>query len=116
MKTIKIIFICILFSLSSQVFAQNSELKLLTINIYESVDQGYSKIIVTENEKKIEEIQLLKFYYKDLETNQITINKLLLKYRIAGYKLTSETRGSIPLTTAFGTPSVLITTYLLEKE
>lgn len=96
---------------SSKMLAQNNT--LLTINVYESTDKGYNRIIVIENDKKIEETELSPFYYKDLESHQIAANKTILKYRDMGYKIVSEIRGTVG-GTGYIVP-VMITTYRLEK-
>jgi len=87
------------------------------INSYESHDKGYSKIIVTENDKKIEEIGLEAFTAKNFDTNQIEINKVLNKYINLGYKLITSIRGSAPTNNPNATflAVPLVTTYLFEK-
>ncbi len=109
-KVIAFTFVILTCLFLNNVFAQNNS--LLTINTYESADKGYNKIIVIENEKKIEEVELIPFYYKDLESNQITINKILLKYRNNGFKIISEVRGSIALASG---ATIMVTTYILEN-
>ena len=115
MKTIAAVTICVLsILLPSQLFGQNNDKSLLIIRIYESPDKGYNKIIVTENDKKIEQIDLIPFYYKDLESNQIEINKILVKYRKAGYLLISSICGNS--SPAVGSATlVMVTSYLFEK-
>ncbi len=112
MKFISILAICCaLCGLSQSSFAQKND--LLMIRVYESMDKGYNKIVVIENDKKIEQLDLIPFYYKDLESNPIEINKILQKYKKAGYHLVSSTSGSAQVNVA---ASVIISTYLFEKE
>lgn len=84
---------------------------LLTITVYESIDKGYNRIVVVQDEKVAEEIELLPFNHKDLISHQIEINKLILKYRKSGFKLLSEIRGSISNGSGL---AVMVTTYRLE--
>ena len=91
---------------SNNLFAQNKT--LLTITVLESFVSGYNKIIVLENDKKIEEIEMLPFHYKDLDSPLIAINKTIMKYNGLGYEIVSEIRGSIT--------NVMVTTYRLEKK
>ena len=107
-KIISKFALVLFFTICSNIgFAQTQGKSLLNMTTYESMDGGYSKIIVVDNDKKIEEIALAKFYYKDLELNQITINKTLLNYQEKGYKVIAELRGAVGL--------IMVTTYRLEK-
>lgn len=88
-------------------FGQNNG--YLIIRVMESHDKAYCKIIVTENEQKLEVVDLEPLYYKNLEVNQIEINKILDKYIDKQYNLKFMTSGS-------GNQSILVTTYLFVKE
>lgn len=105
---VSIIVLSIITMFSSYSFSQNGE-GYLMIRAYESRDKGYSKIIVTENGEKIEEVELTPIYYKDLATPQIEINKILDKYESNGYELRHMTSGGDGL-------YLIITTYLFKKE
>lgn len=111
MKNITLTFAIAILSIISanDLFGQNDK-GFLIINVYESTDKTYNKIIVTENGKKIEEIPLIAFYYKNQEENQITINNALDKYLNNGYILNNVTKGTIT------NYSVMSTTYLFEKK
>jgi hypothetical protein len=119
MKTAKLFAICILtlfFSHASH--AQSNEKTLLTITIYESYSEEYSKILVLENDKKIEQIRLLGLHSTTLEYNQTEVNKVLIKYRKLGYNLISTVRGSCVMTDGFNAKfplETMVTTYLFEK-
>jgi hypothetical protein len=106
MKLIKVMTLFFLALVQSS-YGQINQKSILTVSILESMDLSYAKIIVTDNEKKIEEIQLDKFYYKDLVSNQIKINATIQKYGNEGYQLVSDTRGQVL--------GVMITTYIFEK-
>jgi hypothetical protein len=106
MKKNILLAICILsFTLSNKVMGQDKG--LFTITVYESQDKAYNKIYVFEGEKKVEDIELVTFYYRDLESHIIEVNKILVKYTSLGYKIVSEIRGTIGYT--------MVTTYRLEK-
>jgi hypothetical protein len=95
--------------LSDKALGQNPTNGFLIINVYESYsDKRYNLIIVTENENKLEEIPLQD--YKNLESNQIELNKVLTKYKNAGYSLNGITRGAV------GATSIMVTTYVFEKK
>ncbi len=111
MKNIILITAIILASSFSCKLAAQTNV-MLTVNVFESRDKAYNRIIVIENDKKIEDIELPEFYYKNLESHQIEVNKTILKYRNQGYKIISEIRGTTQITSAF---PVMITTYRLEK-
>jgi hypothetical protein len=112
MKKIIALAVCILIAaFFNKTAAQNS--RLLTITMYESTDKGYNKIIVIENDTKIEELELQSFYYKNLDSHLIEINKIIMKYRNQGYKIISEIRGTVGGTAAI--VPVMVTTYRLEK-
>ena len=107
-NTILIIILTSIGTISNKLSAQTKT--ELTISVYESVDKGYNKITVIENEKLIEEIDLLPFNYKDISTHQIETNKILNKYRQNGFKLVSEIRGTLSAQWL-----VMVTTYRLVK-
>ena len=79
----------------------------MTITVYESTDKTYCKILVFENEQKLEEIQMPQFNYRNLDSRQNIINQTLLKYMNQGYKRESELMG--------GVSGVMVTTYLFTK-
>lgn len=111
MKTVRTITLlasmCFLsLILPSQLFGQDKG--FLTVKVYESHDKAYHKIIVTGDGKKLDEIDLLPFSYKDLESNQITINRVLDKYSNSGYHLKAST--------AIASGVLLITTYVFGRE
>lgn len=111
MKTAFIIITSIIFInlvTPSYSFGQNSG--YLIIRVMESPDKAYSKIIVTENEQKLEVVDLEPLYYKNLEVNQIEINKILDKYKTKKYSLKYMTSGN------GGNQTILVTTYIFEKE
>lgn len=109
MKSILTLTICFFsFFLS----AQNNDKTILTISMYESIDKGYNKIQVHQNDKKIEEIQLSIFSYEDLGSHQAELNKILYKYKINEFKITSGVRGNITIKSVY---TVMVTTYTLEK-
>ena len=106
------LFITSIF-LSIQVSAQTSGEGYLIITVYESLHPDFTKIIVTENGAKIQEVQLRSVAAKELEANQILVNNTLDKYKKAGYTLLSFSKGSTNIGPgSFG----MITTYILEKK
>jgi len=115
MKTIStLLTICFLTMLPPcKTLAQTYDKTLLTITIYESADKGYNKILVFENTKKLEEIELSPFYYKNLDSHQPVINKVIIHYKQQGFKKESELRGS--LDGHPGASAVMVTTYIFEK-
>jgi hypothetical protein len=100
------------FSLQSS--AQTSGNGYLIIKTYESIDMRFNKIIVTENGKKLEEIDLSRGNMLTAsEANQILINNAFDKYKAKGYKLVQASSGS----QIIGSPTdVLMTTYIFEKQ
>ncbi len=113
MKFIKTLSICILLLISTKLFSQSYNPKLLMIEIHQSSSYIYNEIIVTENSVKLEEIPLSAWNYKHTDSNQITINKTLAKYLSLNYKLISSVRGTIVTQTH---DTIMVTTYLFEKE
>lgn len=115
MKTITLLtalFISSIF-LSVNSSAQDTVNGYLMITVYESMHPDFTKIIVTENGAKIQEVQLRSVITKELEYNVIQVNNVLDKYKKAGYKLLSFSKGSTNIAPgSFG----MITTYILEKE
>ena len=108
--TLTLIFLTILITPSNS-FAQSGG--FLIIRVMESSDKGYAKIIVTENGKQVEVVDLEKHYYKNLEANQIVINNVLDNYATKEYKLKDMTSGGA----GEGIYSFFwVTTYLFEKE
>lgn len=108
------LFITSLF-LSLQLSAQDAGTSsgYLLITVYESLHPDFTKIIVTENGAKIQEIQLRSVAAKELEANQILVNNTLDKYKKAGYTIVSFSKGSTNIGPgSFG----MITTYILEKK
>ena len=101
------------FFVSIQASAQTSNDGYLIVSVYESLHPDFTKIIVTENGAKIQEIQLRSVAAKELEANQILVNNTLDKYKKAGYTLLSFSKGSTNIGPgSFG----MITTYILEKK
>ncbi len=115
MKKITLVTTLFLSSLffSIQSFSQNAESGYLMITVYESMIQDFSKIVVIENGAKIQEVQLRNVSTKEIEYNQIQVNNTLDKYKKAGYKLVSASKGSTNIAPG---QFVLISTYILEKE
>jgi hypothetical protein len=106
------LFISSIF-LTFQSSAQTTGDGYLLITVYESLHPDFTKIIVTENGAKIQEIQLRSVVTKELEYNQIQVNNTLDKYKKAGYTLVSFSKGSTNIGPgSFG----MITTYILEKK
>ena len=106
------LFISSIF-LSLQSSAQTRNDGYLMITVYESMHPDFTKIIVTENGAKIQEVQLRSVITKELEYNVIQLNNVLDKYKKAGYKLVSFSKGNTNIAPGnFG----MITTYILEKE
>ena len=111
---LSILFISSLF-FSLQASAQNpgTGSGYLLINVYESQHPDFTKIIVTENGAKIQEVPLRTVAAKELEANQILVNNTLDKYKKAGYTIVSFSKGSTNIGPgSFG----MITTYVLEKK
>jgi len=113
MKIVKTFFVCLLLFISKDIFSQNIAHKLLMIEIQQSSSYANNKIVVTENDLKLEEILLSTYNYKHIDSNQVKINKALLRYTELGYKLISSVRGNIVTQT---NDTVMVTTYLFEKE
>jgi len=103
------------FMYGNEMYGQTSGKGVLMINVYESEDIAYNKIIVTEGEKKLEEIPLLRFYFKDLDANKVTINNAINKYVNEGYIITQSLRGTVLIGRGNFTSSIMETTYILQK-
>ena len=86
---------------------------LLIVGVYESLDPGYAKIIVTENGKVLEELDLGRVYYKKLGEQQAMINEVLDRYEKGPYTLVNASGGSL---TGGSDREMMITTYLFRKE
>jgi hypothetical protein len=115
MKKLVAIF-CFLLVFSFNVSGQDKTKKTLIINTYECFDAGYCKIIVTEDDKKLEEIALQTLHAKNLDQNQITITKTISKYKNQGYNFITAVRGAAPATQVVNLNIIpLMTTYLFEK-
>ncbi len=113
MRTILVTSIFIFsFIFPTKLAAQSADKTLLTITIYESCLKDYNKILVFENEKKLEEVPLYKFHIDFLDLNNAETNKVLVKYRKQGYQKISEVRGGLMVT---GGIIVMATTYMFEK-
>ena len=116
-QKIKIIFF-IAFAMSVLLFTNDTVAQtddgFLIIRVYQSTDKRYNKIVVTQNGKKLEEIDLIPFYYKeDLAESQIAINNVVDKYKSRNYILDSVTSGAVPSGSAVGT---LVTTFLFKDK
>ena len=113
MKILKILSVCFLLLLSKDIFSQNTGQRLLLIEIHQSSSYLYNEIVLTENGVKLEEINLSAWNHKHIDSNQVTINKVLLKYTALGYKLISGVCGNIVSQT---NDTIMVTTYLFVKE
>ena len=83
------------------------------MEIQQSANYPSNAIIVTENDKKIEQVNFSKWNIKNLDSNQVIINKVFAKYIGQGYKLISTARGSLVTPT---NDTIMITTYIFVKE
>lgn len=110
MKTAFILTSFILINLVTPSYSFGQNNGFLIIRVMESPDKAYSKIIVTENEQKLEVVDLEPLYYKNLELNQLEINNILDKYSTMNYSLKYMTSGN------GGLQDILVTTYIFEKE
>ena len=114
MNTMRSLLVCFLLTMSSkQLVGQTNEKSILLVCFYESAyDDDWNKVIVTENDKKIEEIKLTQFNFKNIETVQLEKSKVLTKYRKLEYQLISESKTN---TIAKNGANVILTSYTFQK-
>lgn len=115
MKKIKlaflVCFLCIAFT--SNANAQDSTKNTVMIGVYQSLNPEYSKIVVTENGRLIDEFNIEPTSAVSLVLNQIEVHKVLSKYTNDAYKVITSNTGSMTIKTT--QQSVTMTTYFLEK-
>lgn len=105
MKRTLLIFLFL--AITSMANAQSND--RLLIRIYEGNADHTSEIIVTKQGEVIETVDLSSLYKgKNYKPNQESIDRTLNKYLDSDYKIVSSTSG--------GSQTVIITTYILEKE
>lgn len=119
MRLIVISLFCVFtFCVSGIMFAQEEakpEKSFLLFNVYESADKGYAKVIITENDQKIEEFELDGFHADFLVQNQIKITSSLSRYYRLGYKLLSSSKASTWIYGKHPNMTCMVTTYVMEK-
>ena len=121
MKKIKLIFLAVFFytAFSFKANAQDAEKpekSVLLFNVYESADKGYAKVIITENDQKIEEFGLDGFHADFLDQNQVKVTSALSRYYRLGYKLISNSKGSVWIYGKMPHMTCMVTTYIMEKQ
>ncbi len=121
MKKIKFIILVVLFCTafsftSNAQDAEKPEKSVVLFNVYESADKGYAKVIITENDQKIEEFDLEGFHADQIEKNQIDITRALSRYIRLGYKITFTNKGSLWIYGKAPGMTCMVTTYILEKQ
>ncbi|MEX0813235.1 MAG: hypothetical protein WD048_13535 [Chitinophagales bacterium] len=93
LKTFVILFFISFFLITMDLKGQENS-GYLMVNVYQSRYQDYSKVIVTENGKVLENQDIEVFVPENMESYQLTVNNIIDKYKRKNYKLVEVIYGS----------------------